>query len=149
MAAPLSATRRDPEPPGTHPVWPTVVLLHGVFMAASLWDAVVPRLTGLPVLRVDLPSHGASPDLAPGAGIEDHVEAVAATHRASHPQDAVDLRAGTRRMGRRRVRQTLRSVLLEPGDVLDVLPGLPVARVIARAGSGRAQAHREPAGVGA
>lgn len=182
-----------------------LVLLHGVFMDSSLWSDLMAGLGGGRVLAVDMPSHGASPDLPAGSSVDDHVSAVAATldscgvrgavvvghswggmvalrlaHRRAdlvaglvlsntpllrvrgaarvgfHLQrlllaaglspglygrvaagsligpdhchadpGAVDaLAARTRRMGRRRVRETLRSVLLEPGDALDLVESL-------------------------
>jgi pimeloyl-ACP methyl ester carboxylesterase len=184
-----------------------LVLLHGVFMDASLWDKALPQRTGSRIIAVDMPSHGASPDLPAGSSLDDHVSAVAATLDALGVHDAVmvghswggmvalrlshtraDLVAGlvlsntpllrvrgttrvgfhlqrlllaagfspaiygriaagaligrahrtadpsavdalaerTRRMGRRRVRDTLRSVLLEPGDALHLVEALSV-----------------------
>lgn len=190
------------------PAAPAVVLLHGVFMDQSLWDRVAPHLRGLRVVRLDMPSHGSSPDLERGASIDDHVLAVAATlealdvptpilvghswggmvatrlarsrpdlvaglvlvntpllrvrgrsrlgfqlqrfllaaglspavygrlaasaligadHRRTHPDDVHALAARARRMGRRRLRETLRSVLLEPEDELPLLLELDLA----------------------
>lgn len=183
----------------------TLVLLHGVFMDRTIWDAV--DVDGVRTVRVDMPSHGASPDLAPGANLDDHVVAVADTldslgvaaavvaghswggmvavrlarrrpdlvagvvlantpllrtrgvsrvgfatqralltlglpagmygrmaaraligerHRRAHPEQADAMAARTAAMGRRRVAETLRSVLLEPEDALDAATALPV-----------------------
>lgn len=181
---------------------PALVLLHGVFMDSTMWQRVLPLLPGMRTIQVDMPSHGGSPDLSPGASLEDHVTSVAATldglglhgavvaghswggmvalrlahrrpdlvcglvlsntplqrvqgaarmgfhvqrvllaaglppglygrvagsaligaaHRAAHPGDvsALALRAGL--MGRRRLRETLHSVLLEPDDAVSLL----------------------------
>ena len=184
-----------------------LVLLHGVFMDSSLWSDLMAGLGGGRVLAVDMPSHGASPDLPAGSSLDDHVTAVAATldtlgvrdavvvghswggmvalrlahrradlvaglvlsntplmrvsgaarvgfhlqrlllaaglppglygriaagsligpdYRRADPGAVVALAARTRRMGRRRLRDTLRAVLLEPGDALDLVTSLQV-----------------------
>jgi pimeloyl-ACP methyl ester carboxylesterase len=55
---------------------------------------------------------------------------IGANHRAADPA-AVDALAGrTRRMGRHRVRDTLRSVLLDPGDALHLVDSLPVPNTL-------------------
>jgi pimeloyl-ACP methyl ester carboxylesterase len=186
---------------------PALVLLHGVYMDSSLWDRALPLLPTTRTIRMDMPSHGASPDMPAGASLDDHVAAVAATldtvgvesavvvghswggmvglrlahgrpdlvaglvlsntpllrvrgssrtgfhaqrlllgaglppkrygrlaagallgaaHRARHPEDVAALADRTRRMGRHRLRETLRSVLLEPADALHLLRTLPV-----------------------
>lgn len=184
-----------------------LVLLHGVFMDASLFDGLLTRLPAGRIVAVDMPSHGASPDLPAGSSVDDHVSAVAATldslgvrdavvlghswggmvalrlahrrpelvagllltntpllrvrgaarvgfhlqrlllaaglspglygriaagsligpdHRRADPGAVDALAARTRRMGRRRVRDTLRAVLLEPSDALNLVESLPV-----------------------
>ena len=207
-AAPLHATITDARTDGEdRAVGRPVVLLHGVFMDSSLWEQALPRLTGSGIIAVDMPSHGASPDLPAGSSLDDHVSAVAATldtvgvrdavvvghswggmvalrlahrrpdlvaglalsntpllrvrgatrvgfhlqrlllaaglspaqygriaagalidatHRSADPAAVDALAERTRRMGRRRVRDTLRSVLLEPGDALHLVEALPV-----------------------
>jgi 3-oxoadipate enol-lactonase len=201
-AAPLHVTITDDTSGAAAPV---LVLLHGVFMDSTLWDAVLPLLPGTRTIRLDMPSHGASPDMAPGASLADHVTSVAATldalgvrgavvaghswggmvalrlahrrpdlvaglvlsntplkrvrgatrlgfglqrlllaaglpprlygrmaggaligtgYRTAHPDDVSALARRTDAMGRRRLRETLRSVLLEPEDALDLLPSL-------------------------
>jgi pimeloyl-ACP methyl ester carboxylesterase len=178
-----------------------LVLLHGIFMDASLWDHVRARLPGMRTIRLDMPSHGTSPDMPRGATLNDHVTLVEATldaqgvsaavvvghswggmvglrlahrrpdlvaglvlsntpllrvrglsrlgfhaqrlllaaglpssmygrmasraligsaHRRAHRADVSELANRARRMGRGRLRETLRSVLLEPGDALDL-----------------------------
>ncbi len=185
----------------------TVVLLHGVFMDSSLWGRVLPLLPGAHTIAVDMPSHGDSPDMAPGASLEDHVTSVAAAldevgvhgavvaghswggmvglrlahrrpdlvaglvlsntpllrvqglaragfraqrlllaaglppavygrmaagaligpaHRKANPGDVSALTRRADRMGRERLRETLRSVLLEPEDAVGLLRSLPV-----------------------
>lgn len=180
----------------------TLVLLHGVFMDSTLWARVLPLLPCGPTIRIDMPSHGDSPDLPQGASLDDHVRAVAATldhlgvrgavvtghswggmvalrlahmrpdlvgglalsntplqrvrgaaragfhaqrlllaaglpprlygrlaagsllgvaHRVSHPEDVAALARRADRMGRLRLRETIRSVLLEPEDAVEVL----------------------------
>ncbi|MBL7776632.1 MAG: alpha/beta fold hydrolase, partial [Saprospiraceae bacterium] len=54
-----------------------LVLLHGFCEDASMWAPVLPYLSGLPVLRIDLPGFGAS-DLAIVPGIEGYAAAVCA-----------------------------------------------------------------------
>lgn len=186
---------------------PTLVLLHGVFMDSSLWDRVLPLLPGTHAIRLDMPSHGGSPDMELGASLDDHVTAVAETldamgvqgavvaghswggmvalrlagrrpdlfsglvlsntpllrvrgatrvgfhtqrlllamgfsaglygriaagalmgsaHRAAHPDDVTALAGRADRMGRRRLRETVRSVLLEPEDAMGLLRSVAV-----------------------
>jgi pimeloyl-ACP methyl ester carboxylesterase len=183
------------------------VLLHGVFMDHSLWDDVLPHVGGAPTVRLDLPSHGASPDMARGATLDDHVRTVADTldglgieaavivghswggmiglrlahlrpdlvrglvlsntplsrlrgrgrigfavqrmllaagfpprvygrlaagalfgepYRSAHAEASTALADRAARMGRRRLRESLRSVLLDPSDALTLTRGLSV-----------------------
>ncbi len=73
---------------------PPLVLIHGLGLDGRLWDALIPRLTGQRILRLDLRGHGASdtppPPYAMGAMIRD-VERLM-THFAL--KDAVVLGAG-------------------------------------------------------
>lgn len=73
---------------------PPLVLIHGLGLDGRVWDALIPRLTGQRILRLDLRGHGASdtppPPYAMGAMIRD-VERLM-THFAL--KDAVVLGAG-------------------------------------------------------
>jgi 3-oxoadipate enol-lactonase len=73
---------------------PPLVLIHGLGLDARVWDALIPRLPGQRILRLDLRGHGASDTPAPpytmGAMIRD-VERLM-THFAL--KDAVVLGAG-------------------------------------------------------
>ncbi len=67
----------------------TVVLLHSLAMDRTVWDGLVPRLTGRgDVIAVDLPNHGRSPTLAE-TSIESMADAVAELLRAEEPHGAV------------------------------------------------------------
>jgi (E)-2-((N-methylformamido)methylene)succinate hydrolase len=68
----LNATRAEGD-------GPPVVLLHGVFMDHTLWDAVAAALPNRHVVALDMPGHGASPALTADDTIDDHVRQVAAT----------------------------------------------------------------------
>ncbi|MFT8210592.1 MAG: alpha/beta fold hydrolase [Symbiopectobacterium sp.] len=48
------------EPPHFTPDMPWLVLLHGLFGSGDDWQALCPLLSEWPILRVDLPGHGAS-----------------------------------------------------------------------------------------
>ena len=57
-----------------------LVLLHPVGLDLSCWDQVAHVLEGAcEVIRLDLPGHGASPALAPGATLSDYARAVRRT----------------------------------------------------------------------
>ena len=47
-------------------------------------------------------------------------------HRAAHPEDTRALALRLERMGRQTIREIIRSVLLEPGDAIELLETLPV-----------------------
>ena len=51
---------------------------------------------------------------------------IGSTHRDAHPSDVEALARRADRMGRERLRETLRSVLLEPQDGMDLLRSMPV-----------------------
>lgn len=203
-SGPLAAASTGPAPDAAGPV---LVLLHGVFMDSSLWDRVLPLLPAHRTIRLDMPSHGASPDMPAGASVADHVTAVASSldalgvrgavvlghswggmvglrlahhrpdlvtglvlantpllrvrggarlgfhaqrlllsaglpsavygrmaaaaliglaHRVAHPEDVDAVAGRARRMGRVRLSETVRSVLLEPHDALDLVATSPV-----------------------
>jgi 3-oxoadipate enol-lactonase len=57
---------------------PPIVLLHAIATSSELWSAqVAPLAVRHRVIRVDLPGHGASPPLRPGASFEGYADAVA------------------------------------------------------------------------
>lgn len=55
-----------------------VRLLHGVFTDHHLWDGVVARVSGLDVVALDSPGHGAAPRLDPLPDLDGLVELLAA-----------------------------------------------------------------------
>ncbi len=201
-ATPTSSPAEEARPKA-----PAVVLLHGMFMDSSLWDGVLSELPEVRATRLDLPSHGRSPDLPAGSDLADHVTAVADTldhlqldravlvghswggmialrlatrrpdlvaglvlantpllrvhggarvgfhaqrlllaigmpaaaygrgaagallgpdHRQAHPEDVASLVARTKQLGRHRLRETVRSVVLEPDDALAMVDALTV-----------------------
>jgi 3-oxoadipate enol-lactonase len=58
---------------------PAIVLVHAIGTSSALWLPQVPALANeFRVVRVDLPGHGGSKALSPGAGFADYADAVAA-----------------------------------------------------------------------
>lgn len=75
---------------------PPLVLLHAFPLDARMWEPVVERLPQLPVLTLDAPGFGSSPDPAdlaatrgPGPDLDTYADAVAATLRRTGVERAV------------------------------------------------------------
>lgn len=74
---------------------PAVVWLHGYTMDSSLWDELWSLLPGLRHVGVDLPGHGGSDPMPPGATLPDIAAAVASVSRSVDATRLVALSFGT------------------------------------------------------